>query len=667
MNELRGPVHVVGIGGMHMSAIAQLLRERGETVRGSDLEASALTRNLEALGVTVFPEHAAANLGDARCVVATAAVGDDNPEVAEARRRGLPVLGRPEVVAALMAGKRVIAVAGSHGKTTTTSLIAFILQQAGRRPMYLIGGESRDLGGNASWGGGDVCVVEADEYQRAFHAYEPDVAVITNVDADHLDLYGTAEAYEEAFLTFARRVRAGGRLVAGGGNAGSARVAAATTNEGDGLAAETYGLGEGCTWRATNVALGADGATFTLNRAGEPLGELSIALPGEYAVENTLAAAAVCLGEGAPFATVRAAAACFQGAKRRFEHVGEAGGVTVIDEYAHHPSEVRAVLGAARALPRAQADRHPPAPHLQPHRLPVGSVAGVLGRARRARHPRNLRRPRDADGGALGGGPGAGHRAAFRLLRGHLRGGGRTGGGAGASGRRGPDDRRGERHRGGPAAAGAIVVTALDGLAAKLETAGEVRRDEPMSRHTTFGVGGPADLYVTVRDTDALARAARLAAEAGAGPFVLGSGSNVVVADGGIRGVVIDNRAREEARDGFRVRIGSGASFAGFARKMCRAGVAGLAWAVGIPGTLGGAVVYNAGAYGGCLADVLTRVRLLDPEEGDAWRSAGELNLAYRGSAFTRGALAGRTVLEAALALSDGDAEALLAEAGGYD
>ena len=210
-------------------------------------------------------------------------------------------------------------------------------------------------------------------------------------------------------------------------------------------------------------------------------------------------------------------------------------------------------------------------------------------------------------------------------------------------------------------------MTALDGLAAKLETAGEVRRDEPMSRHTTFGVGGPADLYVTVRDTEALARAARLAAEAGAGPFVLGSGSNVVVADGGIRGVVIDNRAREEARDGFRVRIGSGASFAGFARKMCRAGVAGLAWAVGIPGTLGGAVVYNAGAYGGCLADVLTRVRLLDPEEGDAWRSAGELNLAYRGSAFTRGALAGRTVLEAELALSDGDAEALLAEAGGYD
>ncbi len=345
MTEIRGPVHIVGIGGMHMSAIAQLLHERGERVQGSDLEASDLTRNLEAMGVTVFPEHAAENLGEARCVVATAAVGDDNPEVAEARRRGLPVLGRPEVVAGLMEGKRVIAVAGSHGKTTTSSLIAFILSRAGRQPMYLIGGESRDLGGNASWGGGDICVVEADEYQRAFHAYDPDVAVITNVDADHLDLYGTPEAYEEAFLTFARRLREGGKLLAGGGNAGSRRVAEAVAGE---TAVETYGFKDDCTWQATGIALGETGATFTVTRRGEALGELTIALPGEYAVENTLAAAAVCLGEGTPFAAIRDAAACFQGAKRRFERVGEASGVLVIDEYAHHPSEVRAVLAAAR-------------------------------------------------------------------------------------------------------------------------------------------------------------------------------------------------------------------------------------------------------------------------------------------------------------------------------
>ena len=210
-------------------------------------------------------------------------------------------------------------------------------------------------------------------------------------------------------------------------------------------------------------------------------------------------------------------------------------------------------------------------------------------------------------------------------------------------------------------------MTALERLAARLEAVGEVRRDEAMARRTTFGVGGPADLYVTVRSSEALAQAARIAADAGAGPFVLGSGSNIVVADAGIRGVVIDNRARNEEREGFRVRVESGASFAGFARRMCRAGAAGLAWAVGIPGTLGGAVVYNAGAYGGCLADVLTRVRLLDPAEGDSWWTASELNLTYRGSAFTRGALAGRVALEAELALDEGEAAALMAEASGYD
>ncbi|MBH76780.1 MAG: UDP-N-acetylenolpyruvoylglucosamine reductase [Dehalococcoidia bacterium] len=210
-------------------------------------------------------------------------------------------------------------------------------------------------------------------------------------------------------------------------------------------------------------------------------------------------------------------------------------------------------------------------------------------------------------------------------------------------------------------------MTALNRLAERLTNVGDIRRNELMSRHTTFGVGGPADLYVTVRSADALAEATRLAADADCEPFVLGSGSNIVVADGGIRGVVIDNRAREEKQEGLQVRIGSGASFAGFARKMCRTGLAGLAWAVGIPGTLGGAVFYNAGAYGGCLSDVLTRVRLLNLEDGTNWLDANDLELAYRSSAFKNGALARHTVLEVELTLSDGNAAALVAEASSYD
>jgi UDP-N-acetylmuramate dehydrogenase len=210
-------------------------------------------------------------------------------------------------------------------------------------------------------------------------------------------------------------------------------------------------------------------------------------------------------------------------------------------------------------------------------------------------------------------------------------------------------------------------MTALETLATTLEPLGELRREEKLARHTTFGVGGPADLFLTVRSGDSLAAATNAAHDSGVPMFVLGSGSNILVADAGIRGLVIDNRARAEVRDAQRIRVESGASFAAFARKMCRLGLDGLAWAVGIPGTIGGAVVYNAGAYGGCLADVLQRVRLQLPGNGDQWVDAGDLGLVYRGSVFTRGQVAGKAVLEAEVELTPGDAKALLAQAAAYD
>ena len=206
-------------------------------------------------------------------------------------------------------------------------------------------------------------------------------------------------------------------------------------------------------------------------------------------------------------------------------------------------------------------------------------------------------------------------------------------------------------------------------LAAAVEGFGEVKPGEPLARHTTFGVGGPADVFLTVRTAEDLASAATVAREAGMDPFVLGSGSNILVADAGIRGLVIDNRARKEETlgDGTRYRMESGTSFAAFARKMCRLGLDGLTWAVGIPGTLGGAVVYNAGAYGGCLADVLTRVRISDERGHDDWFEAKDLGLVYRGSVFTRGQFADKAVLEAEVQLSTGDAKALMTQAAAND
>lgn len=210
-------------------------------------------------------------------------------------------------------------------------------------------------------------------------------------------------------------------------------------------------------------------------------------------------------------------------------------------------------------------------------------------------------------------------------------------------------------------------MTAIESLAVSLAPLGELRRDERLARHTTFGVGGPADLFLTVRSAEALAAATNAAYEADVPRFVLGSGSNILVADAGIRGLVLDNRARAESASGLTYRVESGASFAAFARKMCGLGHEGLAWAVGIPGTIGGAVVYNAGAYGGCLADVLRRVRLQLPGNGDEWVDAKDLGLVYRGSAFTRREVAGKAVLEAELELAEGDANALTAQAAAYD
>jgi UDP-N-acetylmuramate--alanine ligase len=346
MTEIRGPVHLVGIGGMHMSAIAQLLLERGQTVRGSDLRPSRLTQKLEDLGAVVFAGHDAANVGDAALVVTTAAAGEDNPEIVEARKRGIPVMLRAEMVARLMEGKRVIAVAGAHGKTTTSSLIAWTLTLAGRKPMYLLGGESIDLGGHAAWGEGDLCVVEADEYKRAFHEYSPAVAVVTNVEPDHLDYYGTPAAYHEAFVEFARKIVPGGRLVACWDDPGARSLCESVEDEP--IQAESYGIEGTRYWRGRNIVKTDSEATFLLERGGAPAGDLRVGLAADHFVRNAVGAAAACLGEGIAFETVREALGRFRGAKRRFEVVGEAGGVLVMDDYAHHPTEVRAMISAAR-------------------------------------------------------------------------------------------------------------------------------------------------------------------------------------------------------------------------------------------------------------------------------------------------------------------------------
>lgn len=339
-------VHLVGIGGAHMSAIAQILRAWGHAVTGSDQRASAMTAKLEAMGIPVFIGHAAEHVGDAQLVVTTSAAHGDNPELIEAERRGIPWIKRAEMVARLMHGRYSIAVAGTHGKTTTSGLIAHMLVHADLDPTYLIGGEVRSLGTNAAPGAGRYIVVEADEYDRAFLAYTPDVAIVTNIEPDHLDIYGTEDELAAAFGQFMAAVPAEGHLIT---CADSARARATVATAGVRAAdRQTYGLTEHATWSAGGIAHNDRGQSFVVEREGHGIGTFSISLPGRHNVSNALAGIAAGSTIGIDTSVMQAALASYRGAQRRFEHVGEAAGVTVMDDYAHHPTEVQVMVQAAR-------------------------------------------------------------------------------------------------------------------------------------------------------------------------------------------------------------------------------------------------------------------------------------------------------------------------------
>ena len=346
MSEIRGPVHVLGIGGMHMSAIAQLLLEQGVAVTGCDLQRSELVDAVERRGAIVWLGHDPSHVAGARLLVRTAAVPEDHPEVVAARAAGVDVLVRADMVARLVAGRRLIAVAGSHGKTTTSSLIATLLADAGRHPMYLLGGECVDLGGHAAWGGPE-CVVEADEYKNAFLAYEPDIAIVTNVDPDHLDFFGTPEGYADAFRRFVSRVKGGGTVILCADDAGARELRSSVPH---GVAALTYGFSGGADWRISSFEPNDRGASFVVRTpVGDTLG-VAAPVPGEHFARNATAALAALATVGVDLGRAAARIATFRGARRRLERVGERDGVLVYDDYAHHPNEVRATLRTLRRM-----------------------------------------------------------------------------------------------------------------------------------------------------------------------------------------------------------------------------------------------------------------------------------------------------------------------------
>jgi len=343
-----GRVHFVGIGGAGLSGIARIMLARGVPVSGSDARDSALLESLRLLGAACFVGHDAGHVRDVDTVVVSTAVREDNPEVVEAARLGLRLLPRSAALESVMQGRQVVAVAGTHGKTTTTSMLTVALQHCGADPSFAIGGELTRSGANAHDGVGDLFVAEADESDGAFLVYSPAVALVTNVEADHLDNWGTEAAYKAAFEDFLERIRPDGFLVACVDDPGAADLAATAGRRG--ITVVTVGESAGADIRAEDVRLVGGRSSFTVVDRGRRLGPVELQLPGRHYVLDAMVALAGALRLGFGFAELAAGLGSYSGTRRRMELKGEAAGVRVYDSYAHHPREIAGDLEAARSL-----------------------------------------------------------------------------------------------------------------------------------------------------------------------------------------------------------------------------------------------------------------------------------------------------------------------------
>lgn len=338
-------IHLVGIGGAGMSAIATVLLEMGYEVEGSDIKESQNIRRLRKTGAVVGIGHRAENLSDPAVVVKSAAIKDGNPELLEAEKRDIQVITRAQMLAAIMYTRKGIAVAGTHGKTTTTSLIAQMLISSGANPSFLIGGELNEIGGNAHYGEGEYLVAEADESDGSLLYLRPRHAVLTNIDGDHLDYFESVQNTADIFLKFLKLLPEEGFAVVCGDD-GLARQVGTEYRNGGGLVF-FYGRSDENDYRFSDEFISGSGTEYTARHSGEILGRVTLGIPGLYNAYNSLAALAVGHRLGMPMDLVLRGLGSFQGVRRRYEKVGSHRGIMVIDDYAHHPTEVAAVLDLA--------------------------------------------------------------------------------------------------------------------------------------------------------------------------------------------------------------------------------------------------------------------------------------------------------------------------------
>ncbi len=652
-------VHVVAAGGAGMSGIATVLAQQGHQVTGSDQVDGPAAERLRAAGVAVQVGHHGDHVGDAEMVVVSTAVGADNPEVVAALGRGIPVLRRIDLLPALAARQPFVSVSGTHGKTTTTSMLAAALVGAGEDPSYLIGAPVEVLGGAAAFGGGPWFVLEADESDGSFLAGPRAAAVVTNIEADHLEYWGGWEQLVAGFERFL--VETEGPTLVCADDPVAAEV-------GERVGAASYGRSAGATHRITELQLGSDGSTFTLVTPSGPV-EVSAAVPGEHNALNAAGALSLVELLGADLSAAAKALARYTGVARRFERRGHLDGIDFVDDYAHLPTEVRAALAAGRSgsWTRVVAT-------FQPHRYsrtqalwnefadafvdadvlvltgiyaagedPRPGVSGeLLLEAVTAAHPdAEVRWAATLDDAA-------------DLLSDELRPGDLCMSvGAGDVTRLA--DMVLERRR--SATAPPVDVGAIDEALAFVGD--RLRVDHPLGPLSTYRVGGDAARFLEVADADELAAVAAAISrlEPPVPVLVVGRGSNLLVADRGFAGLALQlspamTTVEPVPGEPTTLLVGGAASLPVVARRSVSLGLTGFEWAVGVPGSIGGAVRMNAGGHGSDMASVLGRVRVIDLATGeDVLMGPDALDLAYRHSSIA----ASQVVVSAELRLAAGE------------
>ncbi len=629
--------HLIGVAGSGMSGLARLLVQRGHSVTGSDLTGGPDPEPLRHPRIRRFRGHAVDHVGDPDFVCYSSAIANDNPELLEAERRGIPIVRRARALAAIIPPQKPIVVSGTHGKTTTSSMIAHILTVAGMHPSFFVGSSVPVLGTNAAIGTGDLFTVEADESDGSMNEFRPEDLIILNIEAEHLDFYPNLEAIERAFEEVARVTS--GKVIYCGDDAGARRVGKKMKH------AVSYGLSDRCSWRAERIAYRENQTEFDLFHEDIHHGRVVLTIPGRHNVSNAVAALAATLLRGVGFVSAAKALEGFQGANRRFQRLYDGNEFVVVDDYAHHPSEVKATIEAARQTARKRV-----VAVFQPHRYSrTKALHKEFSRAFDGADRVFITDVYAASETPIAGVDG-------NLIAAHIP---ETQGAIVSRVVYEPDLWRLKEYVGSEVKPGDLVLVMGAGniyqlgrqLAAELKVYEELkklvsektvlRRYESMAKRTSMRVGGFAKLWVEPASEEDLAAILKYCAASGTeeDPVLarvrhvtfVGRGSNLLVRDTGISGVTIHLGAfhQMEAR-GDRLHVGAGVRLKQIAMQAKKDGIAGFEFMEGIPGSLGGALWMNAGAMGNAIFDVVEKVRLMDLKGNIVEKKPSDLDVRYR-------------------------------------